>query len=148
LALVAPANPPDAVVRELLSSARRLAIVGASSNPDRPSYGIARKMQAAGYEIVPVNPNEREVLGEKAFASLDEVEGPIDIVVVFRRPEYTPAIAEQAVRLGARALWLQSGIANDEAARIASGLIVVMDECIGVAHSLLRIAPKTGDANG
>ena len=148
VALVPFANPPDAVVRELLTSARRLAIVGASSKPDRPSYGIARKMQAAGYEIVPVNPNEREVLGEKAYASLDEVEGPIDIVVVFRRSEHTPAIAEQTARLGARALWLQTGIVNDEAARIASGRIVVMDECIGVAHSRLRIAPKTSDTNG
>ncbi len=100
-------------------------------------------MQAAGYQIVPINPNEREVLGQPAVASLDDVEGPIDIVVVFRRPEHAPAIAEQAVRKGARALWLQSGIVSDDAARIASGLIVVMDECIGVAHTVLGIPPKS-----
>jgi predicted CoA-binding protein len=99
-------------------------------------------MRAAGYQIVPVNPNEREVLGVPAVASLDDVKEPIDIVVVFRQSEHAPAIAEQAVRIGARALWLQSGIVSDEAARIASGLIVVMDECIGVAHTLLGIPPK------
>ena len=134
-------NPPDSVLRELLASSRRLAVVGASSNPDRPSYGVTRKMQQAGYAIVPVNPNEQMVLGERAHASLDDVAPPVDIVVVFRRPEFTPPIAEQAVRLGVRALWLQSGIVNEQAARIASdgGCIVVMDECIGVAHSRLAV---------
>jgi uncharacterized protein len=132
-------NPPDSVIRDLLLSAHRLAVVGASSNPERPSHGVARKMQAAGYQIVPVNPNETQVLGEKAYASLDDVEEPVDVVVVFRRPEYTPAIAEQAVRNGAKALWLQQGIANERAASIASGLTVVMDECIAVAHSRLQI---------
>ena len=135
-------NPADSSLRDLLLSSRRLATVGASSNPERPSYGIARKMQHAGYEIVPVNPNEREVLGERAYASLDDVPGQVDIVVVFRRPEHTPAIAAQAVRIGAKALWLQTGIVNEEAARVAAGLVVVMDECIGVAHSRLRIPPK------
>jgi predicted CoA-binding protein len=135
-------NPPDSVVRDLLSSARRLAIVGLSSNPDRPSYGVARRMQAAGYDIVPVNPNERTVLGQRAYASLAEIEGPIDIVVVFRRAEHTPPFAAQAVAIGAKALWLQSGIWNEEAARLAAGLVVVMDDCIAVAHSRLRIAPK------
>lgn len=90
-----------------------------------------------------MNPNEREVLGEPAYPSLDEVPQPIDIVVVFRRAEHTPAIAEQAVKKGARALWLQTGIVNEEAARIAAGLTVVMDYCIGVAHSLLGIPPKS-----
>jgi predicted CoA-binding protein len=99
-------------------------------------------MQSAGYEIVPVNPNEKTVLGRPAYASLDEIEGPVDIVVVFRRPEHTPAIAAQAVRMGAKALWLQQGVVNEEAARIASGLIVVMDECIAVARSRLGIRPK------
>jgi predicted CoA-binding protein len=135
-------NPPDSVLRDLLLLARRIAVVGLSSDPDRPSHGVARRMQAVGYEIVPVNPNERVVLGRPAYATLDDVEGPVDIVDVFRRPEHTPPIAEAAVRIGAKALWLQSGIVNDEAARIASGLIVVMDECIAVAHSRLRIPPK------
>jgi uncharacterized protein len=136
------ANPPDAIVRELLVAADRLAIVGASSNPARPSYGVARKMLASGYTILPVNPNEQEVLGQTAYASLEDVPGPVDIVVVFRRSEHTPAIAEQSVRMGAKALWLQSGIVNDEAARIASAGIVVMDDCIAVAHSRLRIPTK------
>jgi predicted CoA-binding protein len=136
-------NPPDSVVRDLLESSRRLAIVGLSSNPDRPSFGVARRMQMAGFEIVPINPNERAVLGQKAYATLDEVEGPVDIVVVFRRPEHTPPIAAQAARMGARALWLQSGIVSEEAARIASGLIVVMDDCIAVARSRLGIRPKS-----
>jgi len=87
---VAHTNPPQTVIRDLLVSARHLAIVGASSSTDRPSYQIARKLQSAGYRILPVNPNEREVLGERAYRSLDEVPEPVDIVVVFRRPEYTP----------------------------------------------------------
>jgi len=132
-------NPPDSVIRDLLLSARRLAVVGASSNPERASYGVMSKMQRVGYRIVPVNPNETQILGEKAYASLDEVEEPADVVVVFRRPEHAPGIAEQAVRNGARALWLQQGIVNEEAAHIASGLTVVMDDCIAVAHSRLRI---------
>ena len=135
-------NPPDTVIRDLLLSAYRLAFVGASSNPARPSYGVMSKMQRAGYRIVPVNPSESHVLGEKAYASLDDVEEPVDVVVVFRRPEHTPGIAEQAVRNGARALWLQQGIVNEDAARIASGLTVVMDDCIAVAHSRLRIPSK------
>ena len=99
-------------------------------------------MQAAGYAILPVNPKERVVLGQPAYATLDDVKGPVDIVVVFRRPEHTPPIAAQAVNIGAKALWLQSGIVNEEAARIAAGLTVVMDDCIAVAHSRLRIPPK------
>jgi predicted CoA-binding protein len=135
-------NPSDSVVRDLLESSRRLAIVGLSSDPDRPSYGVARRLQALGYDVVPVNPNERAVLGRPAYSSLDEVEGPVDIVVVFRRPEHMPAIAEQAVRMGARALWLQQGVVNEEAARIASGLVVVMDDCIAVAVSRLGVRKK------
>jgi predicted CoA-binding protein len=135
-------NPSEFAIRDLLQSARRLAIVGLSSNPHRPSHGVAQRMQAAGYDIVPINPNERTVLGERAYASLDDVEGPVDIVVVFRRPEHTPPIAEQAVAIGAKALWLQSGVVNEEAARIAAGLVVVMDDCIAVAQSRLGIGSK------
>ena len=142
LRAVAHTNPPDTVLRELLMSARRIAIVGLSSNPARPSYGVARKMQSAGYTIVPVNPNEREVLGEKAYPSLDAIPDKVDIVDVFRRSEHAPAIAADAVKIGARALWLQVGVASEESARIAAGLTVVMDDCIAVAHSLLRIPPK------
>ena len=137
-------NPSDDELRALLTRAMTIAVVGASSNPDRPSNGIFRKLSAAGYRVIPVNPNEREVLGVPAYASLLDVSDAVDIVDVFRRPEYTPEIARQAVTIGAKALWLQSGIVNEEAAERAraGGLLVVMDECLGVKHSLLRIPKK------
>jgi len=138
-------NPPDDVLRQLLTSASTIAMVGASSNPDRPSNGIMRKLQSAGYRVIPVNPNETAVLGERAYASLADVPEHIDIVDVFRRAEFTPAIADQAVKIGAKALWLQSGVVNDEAAAKAEagGLMAVMDACIGVMHSVLRVPRKT-----
>lgn len=137
-------NPSDAELKTILTNASTIAIVGASSRPDRPSHGIMRRLQRAGYHVVPVNPNESQVLGEKAYARLEEVPGPIDIVNVFRRADATPAIAESAVRVGAKTLWLQSGIVNEEAARTAgqAGLSVVMDACIGVMHAVLRVGDK------
>jgi predicted CoA-binding protein len=141
-------NPPDDEIRKLLASANVIAVVGASSDPARPSNGIFRKLVAAGYRVVPVNPNETEVLGQKAYATLADVPYPIDIIDVFRRPEYTPDIADEAVRAQAKTLWLQSGIVNEEAARRAraGGLSVVMDACIGVLHSVLDIPKKTPPA--
>lgn len=138
-------NPPDDVLRQLLTNASTIAMVGASSNPDRPSNGIMRKLLSAGYRVIPVNPNETSVLGERAYASLADVPEPIDIVDVFRRAEFTPAIADEAVKIGAKALWLQSGVVNDEAAAKAEagGLMAVMDACIGVMHSVLRVPRKT-----
>ena len=138
-------NPPDDVLRQLLTSASTIAMVGASSNPDRPSNGIMRKLLSAGYRVIPVNPNETSVLGERAYASLADVPEPIDIVDVFRRAEFTPAIADEAVKIGAKALWLQSGVVNDEAAAKAEagGVMAVMDVCIGVMHSVLRVPRKT-----
>jgi predicted CoA-binding protein len=137
-------NPPDDALRELLTNASTIAMVGASSNPDRPSNGIMRKLKSAGYRVVPVNPNETTVLGERAYASLADVPERIDIVDVFRRAEFTPAVAGEAVKVGAKALWLQSGVVNDEAAAKAEagGLMVVMDACIGVMHSVLRVPKK------
>ena len=137
-------NPPDDALRELLTNASTIAMVGASSNPDRPSNGIMRKLKSAGYRVVPVNPNETTVLGERAYASLSDVPERIDIVDVFRRAEFTPAVAGEAVKVGAKALWLQSGVVNDEAAAKAEagGLMVVMDACIGVMHSVLRVPKK------
>jgi uncharacterized protein len=134
-------NPPEAELRRLLTETQTIAVVGASSNEDRPSHGIFRKLLAAGYRVIPVNPNETEVFGQKAYASLLDVPVPVDLVNVFRRPEHTPEIADQAAAVGAKALWLQSGISNDDAAARAgaAGLTVVMDSCIGVMHSLLRI---------
>ncbi|HEY3498570.1 MAG TPA: CoA-binding protein [Polyangiaceae bacterium] len=137
-------NPDEDEIRSLLIAAKTIAMVGASSKPDRPSYGIFRKLVGAGYRVIPVNPLEREVLGVQAYPSLLEVPDQVDIVDVFRRPEHTPEIAAQAVAIGARALWLQSGIVNEDAAARAreGGLVVVMDECIGVKHALLRIPKK------
>src|SRR5215510_3837290 len=133
-------NPSDQDLKRLLSAASTIAVVGASSNPERPSNGIMRKLKSVGYRVIPVNPNETEVLGERAYASLLDVPERIDIVDVFRRAEDTPGIADEAVTIGARALWLQAGIVSEAAAERAArgGLVVVMDRCIGVTHSLLR----------
>jgi predicted CoA-binding protein len=138
------ANPSDDDLRRLLTEAKTVAVVGASSNPERSSHGIMRKLQSAGYRVIPVNPNETEVLGEKAYPRLEDIPEPVDIVNVFRRPEYTPPIADSAAAIGAKALWLQSGISNDDAAAraTAGGLVVVMDACIGVMHSMLRVPKK------
>jgi uncharacterized protein len=128
----------DAGIAELLRSSRRIAVVGASSNPARPSNGVFRSLVAAGYECVPVNPNESAVEGMAAVATLAEagvaLGGRIDIVDVFRRPELTEDIAREAVAVGARALWLQLGVVNLESARIAAagGLSVVMDRCTAI----------------
>ena len=132
-------NPSDIELEQILSSASTIAIVGASSNPDRSSHGIMRRMKQLGYRVIPVNPNETEVLGQKAYASLSDVPAPIDIVDVFRRAEYTPAIADAAVKVHAKALWLQQGIVNEDAAAraTAGGLTVIMDACIAVEHALL-----------
>jgi uncharacterized protein len=125
-------SPEDRELRALLGDVRTIAVVGLSSRPNRPSYEVARYLQEHGYRIVPVNPNETEVLGERAYASLADVPDRIDVVDVFRRADETPAIARDAVAIGARVLWLQEGIVSDEAARIATegGLEVIMGVCI------------------
>ena len=137
-------NPSDQDLKRLLSAASTIAVVGASSNPERPSNGIMRKLKSVGYRVIPVNPNETEVLGERAYASLLDIPEPIDIVDVFRRPEYTPAIADDAVKVGAKALWLQSGVSNEDAAARATtgGLMVVMNACIGVMHAMLQVGKR------
>jgi uncharacterized protein len=126
--------PSDSELRSILGEAKTIAVVGLSSNPDRPSYGVAEYLQGKGYRIVPVNPNETEVLGERAYPSLLEVadDVEIDVVDVFRRAEDTPPIASEAVERGAKVLWLQEGIVNEEARRIAeeAGLTVIMGVCI------------------
>jgi len=119
-------------------------MVGASANPDRPSHGIMKQLLAAGYRVIPVNPKEAEILGQRSYAALAEITDPIDIVDVFRRSEDTPGIADEAIAAKARVLWLQLGVTNDEAARRASagGLTVVMDKCIGATHRALHIPVK------
>jgi len=147
-------NPPDAIIRQVLEDAKTIAVVGASSNPSRPSHGIFSQLLAYGYHVVPVNPKETVVLGQAAFPTLADVPFPIDIVDVFRRPEYTLEVADSAIAVGAKVLWLQSGIYNEAAAdrAKAAGLVVVMDACIKVLHSVLRVprrpahlAPTTHD---
>jgi uncharacterized protein len=140
-------NPSDAELKQLMVDAATIAVVGASNNPERASHGIMRKLQSVGYRVIPVNPNETEVLGERAYPSLSDIPVPIDIVDVFRRSEYTPSIADEAVKIGAKALWLQSGIENEEAAARAKagGLMVVMDTCLGTMHAVLRVPHKKAE---
>jgi hypothetical protein len=121
-------------LRALLGEARTVAVVGLSGRPGRPSLEVARYLQEHGYRIVPVNPNETDVLGETAYPSLRDIppEVEVDVVDVFRRPEHTPEIARDAVAIGAKVLWLQEGIVNDDAYAIASegGLDVIMGVCM------------------
>src|SRR3954465_9156243 len=143
--MMAHTNPSDEELKQLLTDATVIAMVGASSDPDKASNGIMRKLQHVGYRVIPVNPRETEILGEHSYPSLVDVPERVDIVDVFRRAEDTPAIADEAVTIGATALWLQTGIVSDAAAARAKagGLTVVMDACIGATHSLLRIPVKT-----
>ena len=129
--------------RAILRSAHRLAIVGASANPGRPSHEVMRYLLDAGYDCVPVNPGEGAILGRPAYPDLAAAVaagGPFDIVDVFRRPEAAPEVARQAVETGARALWLQLGVISPEAVRIAAsaGLRVVMDRCTKIEHRAMR----------
>ncbi len=125
----------DAIL-ELLKKYKSIAVVGLSSNPMRPSFGVTEYMQEAGYRIIPVNPNETEVLGEKSYARLEDVPEKIEIVNVFRRAEEVPAVVESAIRIGAKVVWMQSGVENESAAEkaLAAGLVVVEDACILVEH--------------
>ncbi len=125
----------DAIL-ELLKNYKTIAVVGLSSNPMRPSYDVTEYMQAAGYRIIPVNPNERKVLGEKSYARLEEVPEKIEIVNVFRRAEEVPAVVDSAIRVGAKVVWMQQGVENEEAAEKAraAGLMVIEDACILVEH--------------
>jgi predicted CoA-binding protein len=127
-------SPEDRELRALLGDVHTIAVVGLSSRRGRPSFEVASYLQEHGYRIVPINPNETEVLGERAYATLADVPPDIriDVVDVFRRAEETPAVAREAVAIGARVLWLQEGIVSEEAARIATegGLEVIMGVCI------------------
>jgi uncharacterized protein len=130
-----------ASIPELLRSARAIAVVGLSSDEMRPSHGVARYLQRAGYRIIPVNPNETEVLGEKAYARLEDVPEKIDIVDVFRRSVFVRGVVESAIRVGATAVWMQEGVVDEAAADLArqAGLDVVMDRCILKDHRSLKI---------
>ena len=122
----------DAAITELLASAKTIAVVGLSAKPYRASFGVTETLQASGYRIFPVNPNEAEVLGEKCYARLEDIPGKIDIVDIFRRPEFVPEIVDAAIRTGARAIWMQEGVEDEQSAERArrAGLFVIMDNCI------------------
>jgi hypothetical protein len=126
-------------VIDILAAARTIAVVGLSHKRYRPSHGVAEYLKRAGYRIVPVNPFETEVLGERSYPSLDDVEEPIDIVDIFRRSEFVPEIVEAAIRKGAKLVWMQEGVVHEEAAQRAreAGLAVVMDRCILKDHRRL-----------
>lgn len=123
-------------IEELLRASRTIAVVGLSSKKYRPSYGVSEYMQRAGYRIIPVNPRETEVLGEKAYPNLEAVPEKVDIVDIFRRSEFVSEIVDAAIRIGARAVWMQEGVVHEAAAEKAraAGLTVIMDRCILKDH--------------
>lgn len=130
--------PPETA--SLLRSAKTIAVVGLSGSPWRVSYGVSEYMQSAGYRIIPVNPNETDVLGEKCYPTLDEVPVPVDIVNVFRQSQFVPEVVDAAIRIGAKCVWMQEGVIHDAAAQKAreAGIAVVMDRCILKDHRSLR----------
>lgn len=133
------ADPDD--IHAILAM-KRIAVVGLSSDPWRPSYDVARYLQKQGYEITPVNPNEREVLGLPAYANLRDLPEAPEVVDVFRRSEFVSGVVDEAIASGAKAVWLQSGVVDFEAARRAreAGLLVVMDRCLKIEHALSKWA--------
>jgi len=128
-------NEPN-LIETILKEARTIAVVGLSARRYRPSYNVAEAMQAAGYRIIPVNPEEREILGEKCYARLEDIPEKVDLVNVFRRSEHVPEIVESAIRIGARWIWMQEHVIHEEAAARAeaAGLGVVMNRCIMKEH--------------
>lgn len=134
-------NPDRSEIKTILEQTKTIAVVGLSDSPDRASHMVAAAMQDRGYRIIPVNPSGPDtILGEKRYATLSDIPEPVDIVDVFRRSEFCVPIAEEAVKIGAKVLWLQQGIENEEAGRIAEagGLKVIMDRCIKVEEAITR----------
>ncbi|MFC1481949.1 CoA-binding protein [Candidatus Neomarinimicrobiota bacterium] len=132
----------NSTIDEILSL-KTIAMVGISPKPERASNSVARYMQQQGYTIVPVNPGHAEILGQKCYPDLKSIPHPVDIVDVFRRAEFTPAVTKAAVGIGAKAVWLQLGIANDEARQIAedAGLKFVMNRCIKIEQAFRETKP-------
>jgi uncharacterized protein len=132
---------PAEVIERILKNARNIAVVGLSLDPHRPSHGVARYLQRAGYRIIPVNPNVEEVLGERAYARLRDVPDSIDVVDVFRRSEFVGPIVDEAIAMKLPAVWLQDGVIDEAAAQRAraAGLDVVMDDCMMRRHASLRL---------
>jgi|SRR5690625_1483993 len=132
-------NPSNETIKDILTKAKTIAVIGLSANPERTSYQIAQAMQHEGYKIVPVNPTIDEVLGEKAYDSLLDIDEPIDIINIFRRPEHLPDIAKAAAKTDCKVFWAQQGIKNEEAYHYLKerDFTVIMDLCIKVVHSVL-----------
>lgn len=132
-------NPTDDDIRQLLGKVRNIAVVGLSSNPDRPAHGVAKALQGFGYRVIPVNPSEDTVLGEKAVDGLSDIDDGVDLVDVFRDPKHVAAIVDECIELSLPALWLQEGVVDEEAALRAreAGMTVVMDRCIFKEYSRL-----------
>ncbi len=128
-------------VAAILRDYKVIAVVGLSSNKDRPSFGVAWYLQQHGYRIIPVNPNETEVLGERAYPDLFSVPSPIEVVDIFRRSEYVAEVIDQAIAIGAKAVWMQDGVVDETAAQRAreAGLLMVMDDCMAREHRRLLI---------
>ncbi|MCY8106867.1 MULTISPECIES: CoA-binding protein [Bacillus] len=133
-------NPSKAEIKEILDGSKRIAVVGLSDRPERTSYMVSKAMQDAGYEIIPVNPTIEEALGVKAVSSLQEIDGPIDIVNVFRRSEQLPDVAKEFLETDAPVFWAQQGLVNEEAYQMLKeeGRTVIMDLCIKVAHAVTK----------
>lgn len=133
-------NPSREEMGSILKKAKRIAVVGLSDDPNRTSYMISKAMQDAGYEIIPVNPHVDRVLGVKAVHSLEDIKGHIDIVNIFRRPQYLPDLAKEFSNIDADVFWAQQGIANEEAYHYLKekDYIVIMDRCIKVEHALTK----------
>ena len=131
----------ESVIAGLLASSKTIAVVGLSSKTFRPSFGVSQYLQSAGYRIIPVNPNESSILGEKCYARLQDIPEKVDIVDIFRRSELVPEVVEAAIQIGARAVWMQEGVVNEPSAAVArsAGLFVVMDHCIAKELHKLRI---------
>jgi predicted CoA-binding protein len=125
---------------EIMKSSRVIAVVGLSSKPDRPSYGVASYLMKQGYRIIPVNPKEKEILGEPSYPALGSIPEPVDVVDIFRRSEEVPGIVDEAIRMGAKAVWMQEDVINEEAAAKAreAGIEVVMDMCMKKEHQRMR----------
>jgi len=132
-------NPSNEEIASILNSTKTIAVVGLSDNPERTSYQISEAMQKAGYKIIPVNPNVDQVLGEKSYRKLSDIKEPIDIINVFRRSEFLPEIAEEALKTDCKVFWAQQGVKNDEAYDKLKehGFTVIMDLCIKVAQAVL-----------
>jgi len=130
-------------LRAIYEESKTIAVVGASGDAKKPSHTVPRYLQRQNYRIIPVNPKGGEILGQKVYERLTDIDEPIDVVEVFRPSEETPDVARDAVSVGAKVLWLQEGISSDEAERIASegGLKVVMDRCMGQTHYQLKLGP-------